>query len=183
MYTTRAQPVSGSPPPSSLTGSCGARAALWRALTQHGNKAFEQQHDTRARHLYEEALAEAEALFKAAEESVGSATLRLAPMAYNTSCQNVAELARRQRDVETVGIFLYRAYERLVSVAESAKPPLELRSACLEPLGAAAEALIGYLGAHGLRDAAFTYTERAKAATFQVLALTEEPPTREPAPA
>jgi hypothetical protein len=174
MYTPRAQPVSGSPSAPSLAGSCGARAALWRALTQHGKQAFERQQDTRARHLYEEALAEAEALFKAAEETVGSATVRLAPMAYNTSCQNVAELARRQRDIETEGIFLYRAYERLVSVAESAKLPVELRSACVEQLSAAAEALIGYLSAHGLRDAAFTYTERAKAATFQVLGLTEE---------
>ena len=177
MYTARAQP--GSPSPSSLAVSCGARAALWRALTQHGNQAFAQQHDTRARRLYEEALSEAEALFKAAEEPVSSATISLAPLAYNTSCQNVAELARRQKDTETEGIYLYRAYERIVSVAESVKLPAELRSACVEPMSAAAKALIGYLMAHGLRDAACTYAERAKAATFQVLGLTEDLAARE----
>ncbi len=98
----------------SIVLSWRARAALWRALTKEANVAFEQCHDVRARVLYEAALAEADALFAAATEHLSEDAIELAPTAYNLSCHNVAELARRQRDHATEGIFLHRAYERLV---------------------------------------------------------------------
>lgn len=161
------------PRSSSIVLSWGARAALWRALTNEANVAFKRGHDVRARVLYEAALAEAEALFAAAAERLSDEAIDLAPTAYNLSCHNVAELARRQKDHATEGIFLHRAYERLVSIAESPSAPLPLRACCIRPLSAASASLIGYFAEQGKRAAAVACTERAKAATFEVLRLSE----------
>ena len=172
MPIVNASRPSASRSPSIVLSWC-ARAALWRALTKEANAAFDQGHDVRARVLYEAALAEADSLFAAAAERLSEDAVDLAPTAYNLSCHNVAELARRQKDHATEGIFLHRAYERLVSVAESPAAPLRLRAGCIRPLSAASASLIGYFAEQGKRAAAFACTERAKAATFEVLRLTD----------
>jgi hypothetical protein len=151
------------------------RVATWRVLTLQGNLAFERGDDVGARQLYEEALAEAEHVFEAAALLGDAEAARFAPLLYGTSCNNVVELARRQRDPETAGIFLYRAVARLIGVAESAQVPLQLRARCLLHLEVAARALYRYFEEHGMWDAAAAFSERANAALFAIDTASDRP--------
>jgi hypothetical protein len=155
------------PRPTAGSSSAG-RVASWRVLTLQGNLAFEREENVSARQLYEEALAEAENLFDAAALLGDAEAARFAPFVYGTSCNNVVALARRQRDPETAGIFLYRAVARFVGVAESTRAPLQLRARCLLHLDVAANALYRYFEEHGMWDAAAAFSERANAALFAV---------------
>ena len=170
-----ARPIVNQPARSSSTSqvlpSSAARVALWRGLTSQGTQAFEKGHDVRARQLYEEALAEAEEVFGAATNTNNPEAIRLAPLLYCISCNNIVELVRRQSDNETVGIFLYRAFAKLVSIAESPAMALELRARCALHLNVAAGALTRYLEQQGSWAAARAHGRHAENAIAEVQRL------------
>jgi len=153
---------------SQVLPSSAGRVALWRGLTSQGKQAYEKHHDVRARQLYEEALAEAEDVFATASHTDNPEAVRLAPLLYCISCHNVVELARRQNDAETVGIFLYRAFSRLVSTAESEQASLELRARCALHLNVAAGALVRYFEQQGMSQAARVHSDRVRVALAAV---------------
>jgi hypothetical protein len=145
-----------------------ARVAFWRGLTLKGNLAVEAGHDIRARPYFEEALSHAEQMFAAAVLADDRDAARVAPTLYGISCNDIVELARRQGDEVTVGIYLYRVAARLISVAESAQAPFELRCRCLIHLGIASGALYRHFEQHGMWQAAQAYSGREHAASFSV---------------
>jgi hypothetical protein len=154
--------------PFAVAGSNAARVAFWRRLTLKGNLAIEEGHDIRARPYFEEALSEAEQMFEAAVLADDADAARFAPALYGMSCNVIVELARRQGDDVTVGIYLYRVTARLISVAESAQASFELRSRCLLHLAVASRALYRYFEQHGMWQAAQAYSGRENAALFSV---------------
>jgi hypothetical protein len=160
-------PVAGSAGPDAAAA---ARVASWQAHTLRANVAFEAGRDVEARRFHEEALAVADAMLQASLETDRDAA-RYAPLLFGNSCNNIVELARRQEDVQTEGIFLYRAVERFIAVARSGRAPLRLRARCLLHLRVASESLYRYFERSGMWDAAASYTERANAAVFEVRRL------------
>lgn len=142
------------------------RIARWRDLTLEANLAVEREDEVRARQLFEEALAVAEELFTAATSDPEAA--RAAPLLHGSSCRSIVELARRQRDEQTAGIFLYRGVNRLIAATESQRDPLELRSRCLLHLQVASRGMYEYFEQHGMWDAAAAFSERANSAMFAV---------------
>jgi hypothetical protein len=151
-----------------VAASNATRVAFWRRLTLKGNLAIEEGHDIRARPYFEEALSEAEQMFAAAALADDWEAACFAPSLYGISCNDIVELARRQGDEVTVGIYLYRVAARLISVAESAQASFELRSRCLLHLAVASRALYRYFEQHGLWQAAQAYSGRENAALFSV---------------
>lgn len=137
-----------------------ARVALWQGLTLQANMAYERGHDVRARQLYEEALVDAEAVFAAALAGDEGA-VRLAPLLYGMTCNNLVALGRRRGDAALVGAYLERLVTRLVSAAESIQAPLELKSRCALHLRVASFSLIQHCEQSGLWDAAREHGERA----------------------
>src|SRR5690606_12651663 len=109
--------------------------------------ALEQGREARARPLYEEALSAASELLDAAALAGHPQAALVAPALFGISCNDIAELARRQGDVETEGIFRYRLVERFIEVTTSPRAPLTLRSRCLLHLRVASEALYRYFEA------------------------------------
>ncbi|HKO94305.1 MAG TPA: hypothetical protein VJU61_24295 [Polyangiaceae bacterium] len=150
-----------------------AGESIWRSLTLRARQAIAQGDLGEARRLYEEALAEADAALVAAQLPANDQVICLAPAQYHLSCRNIAELARRQDDHGTEGIFTYRAYSRLVGLAESARAPLALRSSAVSQLDGALRALDRYTAAHGPKEALHGQTERVRAVTAAVLSLAE----------
>jgi hypothetical protein len=141
--------------------------AAWRDLIQQGELAFEQGHDVHARRLYGEALIEAEALFDVAMRGEDEEAIRRAPPVYCVSCTNIVTLARRQGDDATASIFLYRAFARLLGVAES-RAPLAFRARSALFLDGAARALIQHLEQIGEADLARAHRARANTAIERV---------------
>jgi len=133
--------------------------ALWRGFTRQGEVAFGLGKDVQARQRYGEALAQAEAVFDAALRGEEEAIHRAPPL-YCISCNNIVTLARRQGDDETIGIFLYQAFARLLAVAES-RSALALRARCVLFLDSAATALTTHLERRG--EAALARDHRARA--------------------
>jgi hypothetical protein len=164
--------ASASTPPG-LRSATGGRVARWQGQTLLANLAFEAGQNVRARQLYDEALAVADEVLDAAVARDWEAG-RFGPLLFGSSCNNIVELARRQHDVETEGIFLYRAVERFIGVARSARAPLRLRSRCLLHLKVASDALYRYFERQGMWDAAASYSERANTAMFEVRRLEME---------
>lgn len=152
-------PPAGPAAPSSVL----ARVTRWRSLTAEGHRAFEQRHDGRARQSYEEALAEAEALFEAAALDDDEA-VRFAPQLYCISCNDVMALASRQQDWATASIFAYRAFSRLLTVAEGPRFRLALRCRCALYLNTATSGLVQHLERDGQLTTARRHAERASAA-------------------
>ena len=142
----------------------------WRDLIQQGERAFEQGQDVHARQLYGEALIEAEALFDVALRGEDDEAVRRAPPVYCVSCHNIVTLARRQGDDATASIFLYRAFARLLTVAES-RAPLAFRARCALFLDGAARALIQHLEQIGEAALARDHHERANTAIERVRRL------------
>ena len=134
------------------------------------NLAFETQEDARARPLYEEGLAVADEVLETAVTGDREAA-RYGPLIFGTSCNCIVMLARRQRDLETEGIFLYRAVERFIAVTRVARAPLRFRARCLQHLQVASDALYRYFEGRGMWDAAASFSERANAAMFEVRRL------------
>jgi hypothetical protein len=173
-YDSRTMPTvprpraSASAPP--VPSGTGGRVARWQGYTLQANLAFEAGQNVRARQLYDEALTVADEVLDAAVMRDWDAA-RFGPLLFGSSCNNIVELARQRRDVETEGIFLYRAVERFIAVARLARAPLRLRSRCLLHLKVASDALYRYFERQGMWDAAASYTERANAAMFEVRRL------------
>jgi len=156
--------------------SSGARIALWRGLTLQGNLAFERGHDVRARQVYEEALAEADELYALAALRHDKLAIRLAPLLYTMSCNNIIELARRQNDGETMGIFLYRSFAKLAGVTEATQASLELRWRSALNLRFATRALVRHLEQQGSTSVAQAHAERARLAVGEVRRLARPRP-------
>jgi len=156
------------PVSSALPVSAAVHHARWQTLTRQAVRAFEEGRSGWARQLYEEALSEADGIIAAALLLPTEEVTRLAPVLYDTSCRHVAELARHQQDPETEGIFLYRAYERLVQLEERADAPIALRSSCARYLPVALDALVEYLSSQGASALASRHTERAETAALEV---------------
>jgi hypothetical protein len=147
-----------------------ARIARWQEETLRANLAFEAEQDVQARRAYEEALAVADEVLEAAtlgDREAGRAGLLL----FGASCNQIVALARRQRDIETEGIFLYRAVDRFIGVTTLARAPLRFRSRGLLHLKVASEALYRYFERRAMWDAAAAYSESANAAMFEVQRL------------
>jgi hypothetical protein len=97
----------------------------WKTATTAGNHAWlEQDHREALRH-YQEALFEMALM--------GGSPL-LAPMAFNISCANVAEISARVSGRQTAAGWLLRAFDRLAAVADSATTPVGLRVNCIRHL-------------------------------------------------
>ena len=150
-----------------------AGESAWRSLTLQARQAIDQGDFGRARRLYEEALSEADAALVAAQLPANDQTIYLAPAQYHLACRNIAELARRQGDTGTEGIFIYRAYSRLVALAESARAPLALRSSAVSQLDGALRALARYIAAHGSGETLKAQAERVRAVSAVVHNLAE----------
>jgi hypothetical protein len=135
-----------------------------------GNLALEACSYGETRRRYEEALVVADELLEQALLGNRDAA-RCGLLLFGTSCNNIAELAQRQGDVQTEGIFLYRAVERFISVAKAARAPLRFRVRCLMHLKVASDALYRYFEGRGMWDAAASYSEEANAAMFEVRRL------------
>jgi hypothetical protein len=147
-----------------------AHVARWQEQTLRGNLALEACSYGETRRRYEEALVVAEELLE--EALLGNRDAgRCGLLLFGTSCNNIAELARQQRDVQTEGIFLYRAVERFITVAKSARAPLRFRVRCLLHLKVASDALYRYFEGRGMWDAAASYSNDANAAMFEVRSL------------
>jgi hypothetical protein len=144
--------------------------ARWQEQTLRGNLAFESGSYGPTRQHHEEALAIADELLEHALQGNRDAG-RCGLLLFGSSCNAIAELARQQRDVETEGIYLYRAVERFIGVAKSAEAPLRFRSRCLLHLKVASDTLYRYFERRGMWDAAASYSERANAAMFDVRRL------------
>jgi len=145
----------------------------WRSLTLQARHAVDQGEWGQARQLYEEALSEADDALVSAQLPANDQAVCLAPAQYHLSCRNIAELARRQGDSGTEGIFIYRAYSRLVSLAESSRAPLALRSSAVGQLDGALRALDRYIAKYGPSETPRNQTERVRAVTAAVLRLAE----------
>lgn len=100
-------------------------------LTDSANQAFGNSDEDLASRLYEQALAEAERLFDAAQD--GGSPL-IAPMAYTIACHNLAEAKKRAGDLAAAHELKRHAAEKLVATAESPLDPLALRVNCLRHL-------------------------------------------------
>jgi hypothetical protein len=154
---------------SALPVSAAVHHARWQTLTRQATQAFEERRSGWARQLYEEALSEADGVIAAAVLLPTEEVARLAPVLYDTSCRHVADLARKQQDAQTEGIFLYRSYERLVQLAEGANTPIALRLSCAAYIPVALDALVEYLSSQGSSSGLVSrHTERAATATREV---------------
>ena len=118
----------------------------WKTLTETANQTYAQGEIPLARTAYLDALGEAEQLFAAA--LVQSCRFP-APVIYNVSCHNLAELAERVGDSREAEAFYRKAYERLFAAARSPATPLKMRIACVQHLKRTLAALVQHLQSHG----------------------------------
>ncbi|HWO08309.1 MAG TPA: hypothetical protein VNN80_02485 [Polyangiaceae bacterium] len=165
-FPARPAPATTAPAGAAFSGD--DRVERWRSLTLEANLAFEERQAIRARRLFEEALAIAEALLADARLAEGPDVARVAPLLHGITCNDIVELARQQGDRETPGIYLYRRAAYLISVIESPQASRELRSRCLLHLKVASSGLYEYFEQRGMWDAAAAFSERANAAMFSV---------------
>lgn len=121
-------PASGAVPPASLGPTFDLR---WRTLTEEANALYRGGDTASARKHYEAALSEAERLLDAVAAEHDA---RPAPIIYNVSCHNLAELARALGENAEAEAYCRRAYERLLAVARNPASPLELRISCVRNL-------------------------------------------------
>lgn len=118
----------------------------WKTLTETANHIYAQGEIPLARTAYLDALEEAEQLFAAA--LVQSCRFP-APVIYNVSCHNLAELAERAGNSREAEDFYRKAYERLFAAARSPSTPLQMRIACVQHLKQALAVLVQHLQIHG----------------------------------
>ncbi|WP_265975435.1 hypothetical protein [Brucella intermedia] len=118
----------------------------WKTLTETANHTYAQGEILLARTAYVDALEEAEQLFSAA--LVQSCRFP-APVIYNVSCHNLAELAERFGDSREAEAFYRKAYDRLFAAARSPATPLKMRIACVQHLKQALAALVQHLQSYG----------------------------------
>ena len=121
----------------------------WKRLTERANTAYSQGEISLARGIYGDALAEGERLFNAVLEKPCHYS---APVIYNVSCHNLAELENGEGNhLEAEGLYR-RAYERLLEAARSSSSPMAMRVACVQHLKQALAALAHHLRSRGRDD-------------------------------
>jgi len=147
----------------------------WGQLTLEGNLACERGEHIKARQSYAEALTIAEELMVAGVRAHDERAARFAPALYGISCNDIIELARKQDDGLTAGIFLCKLAGGYLSVMECAEAPVSLRTRCLLHSRVASATLCAYFEERGMWDAAETYSARANAAFFSLQALENNP--------
>lgn len=114
----------------------------WKRLTEQANTAYAQGDISLARAAYDDALTEAERLFEAA---MFRPVPFPAPVIYNVSCHNLAELHEKAGKQEEAGAFYRQAYDKLLLAAESASTPLGLRVSCVQHLKHALAVLVQHM--------------------------------------
>ncbi|WP_299472879.1 hypothetical protein [uncultured Paracoccus sp.] len=117
----------------------------WKTLTETANQTYAQGEIPLARTAYLDALEEAEQLFAVA--LIQSCRFP-APVIYNVSCHNLAELAERVGDSREAEAFYRKAYDRLIEAARSPATPLSMRIACVQHLKQSLAALAQHLRSH-----------------------------------
>lgn len=140
----------------------------WQTLTARAERARNLRGFGLARALYEDAIEQADALLLLAHQLPTVEVTWLAPVLYELSCRHVVQLARQLKDADAEGIFLYRAFERLVQVGEQQNAPVTLRSSCVGLLPEVLAALVPYLGQHGPEGLAAHHSARMVAAVRDV---------------
>ncbi|MDF2693488.1 MAG: hypothetical protein K0S65_1871 [Labilithrix sp.] len=148
----------------------GAIDRRWRRLTAEANRAWARGDEEQARLLYEDALAEAEAIFVEAELGP-TVEACVAPLLYTITSHNLAELARRHGEYALSSELIASAFRRLIAIAESTSAPLLLRSSCIRNLELAVAELARDLEQRNLERAAAASIHRAQAATALVHGL------------
>ncbi|MGV2066850.1 hypothetical protein [Agrobacterium sp. 22-226-1] len=121
----------------------------WKRLTERANMAYSQGEISLARGIYGDALAEGERLFTAALEKPCHYP---APVIYNVSCHNLAELENGEGNQQEAEGLYRRAYERLLEAARSSSSPMAMRVACVQHLKQALAALAHHLRSRGRDD-------------------------------
>jgi hypothetical protein len=151
-----------------LPATAAVLLSRWRTLVARAEAACAQRGFGQARALFEDALAQANALLLLGYQLPTEEVTWLAPVLYERSCHQVAQLARELRDTAGEGIFLYRAFERLVQVAEERGAPVTLRVSCAGLLPDALGALVAYFAEQGPAGLASRQSERLAAAVLEV---------------
>lgn len=138
----------------------------WRTLTEAANQAYAADDLQSALELYHRALVEAERLFTQALRTAMSIPV---PVIYNVSCHNLAEIARRAGHDDCAEALLMRAYDKLVTAAESPLTPLRLRLDCARHLKQALAILVQHLHRRNIPDERIAAcVDRAKHAALTV---------------
>ena len=143
-----ASPAAPSSRPHSLVAIEGGDRR-WKNLMEQANMAYARGDIPLARSGYEDALAEAERLFEVAMERPSRFP---APVIYNVSCHNLAELEDRHGDSGIAEAFYRKACDRLHDAARSPATPLAMRIACVQHLKPALAALARHLQMHGASE-------------------------------
>lgn len=141
----------------------------WKKLTEQANTAYARGDIPCARLGYEEALAEAERLFQAATERPSRFP---APVIYNVSCHNLAELEDIHGDCHIAEALYLRACDRLQGAASSPATILAMRIACIQHIKPALAALAQHLQIRGasedVLENAIHHTYETAVAVFSV---------------
>lgn len=121
----------------------------WKHLTEQANTAYRQGDIPLAHAAYEDALTEAERLFAVAL----SRQVRFpAPVIYNVSCHNIAELCAAADRSQDASVYYRRAYDRLLEAAHSPETPLDLRISCVQHLKHALAVLVQHLSTNNSEE-------------------------------
>lgn len=151
-----------------LPAAAAVLLARWKTLSERAGHASAAGRAGLARSLYEEALEQAEAVILLAHQLPTEEVTWLAPVLYELSCRHVADWARQLRDSVAEGVFLYRAFERLMLVGEEQDAPMALRTSCVVLAPSALAALMAYLHEHGPEGLAERHSARMVATVRQV---------------
>jgi len=114
-----------------LQNMLGKKDVRFCKIAAEGNQAFERGDNEVAARLFEDAVAEANALFAAARTDT---SFLIAPMAYTIACNNIAAVKARTGEWKAAYELRLRAVTRLIDVAESLTEPLALRLSCVRQL-------------------------------------------------
>lgn len=143
----------------------------WKRLTGQANAAYAQGDILLARAAYDDALTEAEKLFEAA---LARQVPFPAPVIYNVSCHNLAELHEKAGEREQAGAFYRKSYDRLLLAAQSPSTPLGMRVSCVQHLKHALAVLVQHMrsaqvGEHIIGDV----TDRAHNTAYSVFRIAQ----------
>ena len=143
----------------------------WKRLTEQANAAYRQGGIPLARAAYDDALTEAEKLFETAMSLPASFP---APVIYNISCHNLAELCDKAGEKEQAGAFYRQAYDRLLLAAQSSATPLGMRVSCVQHLKLALAVLIQHLQSDPNSDPIIAdVIDRARITAYSVFRIAE----------
>jgi tetratricopeptide (TPR) repeat protein len=148
--------------------------AAWKLITERANRAHQSGKAAFAFALYQAALTEAERLFEVARRGSEPEASSFAPMLYNISSHNLAELSLQQGDSEAAMAAFERAFERVLEAAAADESPLGLRVSCARHLQIATAALTRFLFERGDRERAEEAARRANEVSSAVVELARQ---------